>query len=73
MMLYTEDILVQQTTAEYMELGWKSVYACTTEDFGPGSLLGRSDRGFRACPRGYLQVFRVYPSAPSPYYEAAAS
>ena len=44
---YTEDTLVQQTTAEFMEqeLGWKSVYAYNNEDFGPDSLLGRaSDR-----------------------------
>ena len=44
---YTEDTLVQQTTAEYLEerLGWKSVYAYNHEDFGPDSLLGRaSDR-----------------------------
>jgi type I restriction enzyme R subunit len=44
---YTEDTLVQQTTAEYLEqkLGWQSVYAYNTEDFGPDSLLGRaSDR-----------------------------
>ncbi len=41
---YTEDALVQQTTANYLErqLGWESVYACNKEDFGPGSLLGRS-------------------------------
>ncbi|WP_045219077.1 type I restriction endonuclease subunit R [Desulfonatronum thioautotrophicum] len=44
---YTEDTLVQETTAEFMdqELGWKSVYAYNKEDFGPDSLLGRaSDR-----------------------------
>ena len=44
---YTEDSLVQQTTADYLEqqLGWESVYAYNHEDFGPGSLLGRaSDR-----------------------------
>ena len=44
---YTEDTLVQQTTAEYLEhhLGWESVYAHNNEDFGPASLLGRaSDR-----------------------------
>ena len=44
---YTEETLVQQTTAEYLEqtLGWRSVYAHNTEDFGPDSLLGRaSDR-----------------------------
>ena len=41
---YTEDTLVQKTTADYMEkqLGWKSVYAYNNEDFGPNSLLGRS-------------------------------
>ena len=43
---YTEDTLVQQTTADYLErLGWVSVYAHNREDFGPQSLLGRaSDR-----------------------------
>jgi len=44
---YTEDTLVQQTTADYLEqqLRWKSVYAYNKEDFGPESLLGRaSDR-----------------------------
>ena len=44
---YTEDTLVQQTTAEYLEkhLGWNSVLAYNNEDFGPDSLLGRhSDR-----------------------------
>jgi len=42
---YTEDTLVQQTTAEYLEqqLGWVSVYAYNNEDFGPDSLLGRKD------------------------------
>jgi len=46
-MSYTEDTLVQQTTADYLErkLGWTSVYAYNNEDFGPNSLLGRaSDR-----------------------------
>ena len=44
---YTEDTLVQQTTADYLEqqLGWESVYAGNKENFGPDSLLGRnSDR-----------------------------
>jgi len=44
---YTEDTLVQQTTADYLqqELGWESVFAYNNEDFGPHSLLGRaSDR-----------------------------
>jgi hypothetical protein len=45
MTAYTEDTLVQQTTAEYLEqqLGWKSVYAYNNEDFGPDSLSGRKD------------------------------
>ncbi len=39
---YTEDTLVQQTTADYLEqqLQWESVYAYNNEDFGPGSFLG---------------------------------
>lgn len=44
---YSEDTLVQQTTAEYLEreLDWRSVLAWNNEDFGPDSLLGRaSDR-----------------------------
>lgn len=43
MNLYTEDTLVQQTTADYLEqqLGWRSEYAYNNEDFGPDSLLGR--------------------------------
>lgn len=44
---YTEDTLVQKTTAEYLEqaLGWESVYAYNQETFGPEGLLGRgSDR-----------------------------
>ena len=33
MSCYTEDTLVQQTTAEYLEQkrGWQSVYACEKE------------------------------------------
>ncbi|HOU21169.1 MAG TPA: type I restriction endonuclease, partial [Kiritimatiellia bacterium] len=40
---YTEDTLVQQTTADYLEkaLGWDAVLAYNNEDFGPNSLLGR--------------------------------
>ena len=39
---YTEDILVQQTTAEYLEqaLGWEAIYAYNNEDFGVGGYLG---------------------------------
>ena len=43
-MPYTEDHLVQRTTAEFLDktLGWESVSAYSNEDFGPDSLLGRS-------------------------------
>jgi type I restriction enzyme, R subunit len=44
---YSEDTLVQQTTAEYLgkELGWESVYAYNQETFGSQGTLGRaSDR-----------------------------
>ena len=42
--LYSEDTLVQQTTAEYLEewLGWHSVYAYNSETFGPDGTLGRT-------------------------------
>ena len=41
---YTEATLVQQPTVDYLErqLGWESVYAYNSEDFGPDSLLGRA-------------------------------
>ncbi len=41
----SEDRLVQTTFAEHLEqtLGWESVYAWNQEDFGPDSLLGRTD------------------------------
>jgi type I restriction enzyme R subunit len=44
MSAYTEDTLVQQTTALYLQqqLGWQSIYAYNNEDFGPNSLLGRA-------------------------------
>ena len=44
---YSEDILIQQPTAELLEqeLQWDSVFAFDTESFGPDGLLGRlSDR-----------------------------
>ena len=39
---FTEDTLVQQTTAEYLrdELGWESVYAYNKETFGPDEPAG---------------------------------
>lgn len=42
---YNEDNLVQKTTADYLEqeLQWESKYAYNQEDFGPDSLLGRTN------------------------------
>ncbi len=42
---YTEDTLVQQTTADYLrdELGWRSVLAYNHETFGADGLLGRAN------------------------------
>lgn len=41
---YTEDILVHQTTAEYLErrLGWESGYAYNTNAFGSDGTPGRA-------------------------------
>jgi len=40
----SEDRLVQRTFADHLErqLGWESIYAYTTETFGPGGTLGRA-------------------------------
>ena len=44
---YTEDTLVQQTTAEYLEqqLGWLSVFAYNKEEFEPGKVWHWHERG----------------------------
>ena len=43
--LYTEENLVQKTTANYLEqqLGWESIYAYNTETFGSDGTLGRAN------------------------------
>ena len=57
---YSEDRLIQKSTAEFMEreLGWKSVYAYDQEVMGQNGTLGRSNyrevllvRHFRSCRR----------------------
>jgi len=71
---YTEDTLVQQTTAEYLEqhLGWDSVYAYNNEDFGPGSLLGRSSDREVVLTR-YLRekLVELNPGLPAAAYDDA--
>ena len=41
---YSEDRLIQKSTADFMEkeLGWKSVYAFDQETLGVNGMLGRS-------------------------------
>ncbi len=71
---YTEDTLVQQTTAEYLEqeLGWESVYAYNNEDFGPGSLLGReSDREVVLARTLRGKIEELNPGLPATAYDDA--
>ncbi len=71
---YTEDTLVQQTTADYLrdELGWESVYAYNEETFGPEGTLGRkSDR--EVVLTRYLgeALVKLNPGLPMPAYPEA--
>ncbi|MEN8689172.1 MAG: type I restriction endonuclease subunit R [Desulfobacterales bacterium] len=73
-MNYTEDTLVQQTTAEYLEqeLGWESLYAYNNEDFGPDSLLGRtSDREVVLIRTLRTKIEELNPGLPAIAYENA--
>ena len=72
--LYSEDRLVQQTTAEYLqqELGWESVYAYNNEDFGHDSLLGRnSDRDIVLIRTLRAKIEEFNPGLPATAYEDA--
>ena len=71
---YTEDALVQQTTAEYLEqqLGWRSVYAYNAENFGPDSLLGRnSDREVVLTRPLRSKIIELNPGLPDAAYDEA--
>ena len=72
----TEDRLVQKTTADYFEteLGWDSVYAYNTEDFGHDSLLGRDSDSQVVLVRYLLKAMKRYnPDLPDMAYESAVS
>lgn len=74
MSTYTEDTLVQQTTAEFLkqELGWRSVYAYNNEDFGPDSLLGRaSDREVVLTRPLRAKLAELNPGLPAEAYDDA--
>ena len=71
---YTEDRLVQQTTAEYLEqqLGWESVFAYNQEDFGPDSLLGRASEREVVLTRYLRQrLIALNPDLPAAAYDDA--
>ncbi|MDE0299189.1 MAG: type I restriction endonuclease subunit R [Candidatus Poribacteria bacterium] len=71
---YTEDNLVQQTTADYLEhdLGWESVYAHNNETFGPDGMLGRADDSEVILTRYLHDALETYnPDLPSEAYENA--
>ena len=71
---YTEDTLVQQTTAEYLEkeLGWESVYAYNEETFGPDGTLGRaSDREVVLTRYLRAKLVELNPGLPEDAYDDA--
>ncbi len=71
-MTFTEDTLVQQTTADYLRdaLGWDSVYAYNQEDYGPNSLLGRESDREVVLKRDLLAALTKFnPGLPDTAYE----
>lgn len=73
---YSEDTLVQQTTAAYLEqeLGWEAIYAYNNEDFGPDSLLGRkSDREVVLTRTLLAKIEELNPGLPVTAYDDAVS
>ena len=73
-MRYTEDSLVQKTTAEYLEkeLGWDSVYAYNNETFGADGMLGRdSDHGVVLIRTLREKLIELNPNLPADAYEDA--
>ena len=71
---YTEETLVQVTTAEYLEqqLGWQSVYAYNSESFGPDGTLGRANDGEVVLTRYLRQALEDHnPGLPGEAYENA--
>ena len=71
---YTEDKLVQKTTAEFMEqhLGWESVYAYNTEMLGESGTLGRGHEGEVVLARHLRQKLEeLNPGHPGEAYQEA--
>ena len=71
---YTEDTLVQQTTADYLEkqLGWQSIYAYNEESAGTDGLLGRaSDHEVVLTRILRKKLVELNPSLPDTAYDDA--
>jgi type I restriction enzyme R subunit len=71
---FSEDALVQRTTAEYLEkqLGWESLFAYNDETFGPDGLLGRvSDRDFVLTKILRAKLVEFNPGLPEKVYDDA--
>lgn len=71
---YSEDLLIQQPTVELLEeeLKWDSVFAYDSEDFGPGSFLGRSsDREVILRRDVEAALRRLNPGLPAEAYDEA--
>jgi len=71
---YSEDTLVQQTTADYLrdELGWETVFAYNQETFGAESTLGRaSDREVVLARFLQLKLLEFNPGLPAEAYREA--
>ncbi|WMP17370.1 type I restriction endonuclease subunit R [Thiothrix lacustris] len=70
----SEDRLVQQGVADVFanELGWKVVLAYNKENFGTGSLLGRTDTNEVVLKRDTLAALQcLNPGLPAPAYQQA--
>lgn len=70
---YGEDILVEQTAIElFQALGWETVVAFDSEDFGTDSLLGRSNKKEVLLNRYVLKALQKFnPELPSEAYQQA--
>lgn len=71
---YSEDLLIQAPTAEFLdkELGWVSVFAQDEGGFGPESLLGRASDSEVVLTRDVLAALeRLNPGLPDEAYRQA--
>ena len=71
---YSEDQLVQKTTADFFEqtLGWQSVYAFNSEKFGANGTLGRTDNTQVILTRYLRQALeQINPGHPTSAYDDA--